>query len=337
MKKIAIVILANTLAVFSMFACGKNHDTRFSNPVTAYDWPDPTIWYSEGRFYSVATGVGAVLTSTDLANWTILDNPPLSSEARARAKAIGRHFWAPDVTRIGDSWMMYLTCYNSSTDCGIVALTSKNPSGPFDYVGLITHSKDNGISDTIDPEVLTDPATGKVWLFFGSVGKVHRVQLSDDGRSLAPGATFTHVAGLTYSQDNTRNKVFEGSYLYQHGGYWYLFVSSGNYSNASYKIKVGRSESLEGEFLDKDGRKMTEGNATAVLSSKDGDNFYGPGHDGEIFTDLRGQEYMLYHCHDKSSGKSSRFTFLQRIYWDEAGWPYFETGKPLAEELAPKF
>ena len=47
--------------------------------------------------------------------------------------------------------------------------------------------------------------------------------------------------------------------------------------------------------------------------------------------------YMLFHCHNRASGTRSRFTFLQRLFWDAEGWPYFEGGKVLAEDLAPLF
>ncbi len=311
-------------------------EALFANPVIPSDWPDPTIWESDGVYYSVATGVRAVCSSTDLVNWSSLPGPVLSDSAMAAARNIGAHFWAPDVIRIGDRWMLYLTCYNSAADCGIAAFSSDCASGPFEYAGLITHSRETGIFDTIDPEVVLDDSTGRLWLFFGSVGMVHRVELNPDGTTLAPDAGYVHVAGLKIDRDRTRAKVFEGSYLHRHGGFWYLFVSSGYYYDNSYTLKVGRSPSLDGIFLDREGRAMTDGNATVVLSGEGGDNFYGPGHNGEIFTDRSGQDYMFYHCHRRASGSASRFMMLQRLCWDEDGWPYFETGKPVGWDTVPE-
>ncbi len=310
---------------------------KFQNPVLRYDWPDPTIWYDGNRFYTVATGIGSMFASKDMVSWYKVNGTPLTMAAREKAKENGSNFWAPDVVKVGEKWMLYLTCYNSATDCGIAAFSSESVSGPFEWVGMITHSKDTGIQDTIDPEVVFDEGTSRLWLFFGSIGSIHRVLLSPDGCSLAPDAQYTKVAGLTYAQDKTRAKVFEGSYLHRHDGYWYLFVSSGNYGNSSYRVKVGRSPSLEGQFVDKEGNKMLDGYASEILTSLEGDNYYGPGHNGEIFTDQRGQDYMFYHCHDASTGSKARYTFLQRIFWDRDGWPYFEGGKPLGEDYKPKF
>lgn len=310
---------------------------KYHNPVMPFDWPDPTVWHDGDRFYTVSTGIGSIFASKDMVHWYKMNSTPLSIAARNEARTHGSNFWAPDVVKVGSKWMLYLTCYNSADNCGIAAFSSDSASGPFEWEGIITHSTDTGIQDTIDPEVVYDPESSKLWLFFGSIGSIHRVLLSQDGCSVAPGAEYIKVAGLTYSQDKSREKVFEGSYLYRHGNYWYLFVSSGNYGNSSYRIKVGRSTSLEGEFLSKDGKKMLDGFATEILTSQSGDNYYGPGHNGEIFTDQRGQEYMFYHCHDASSGTKARYTFLQRIFWDKDGWPYFDGGKPVGEDYMPKF
>ncbi len=308
----------------------------FENPVIAADWPDPTIWEHNGTFYSVATGVRTILTSTDLVHWTDSGKAPLSREAYQKARSFGRNFWAPDVVKIGRKWMLYLTCYNSDRDCGIFAFSSDAPDGPFDFVSKITHSKDTGIKDTIDPEVVRDGT--QLWLFFGSVGRVHRIKLDKTGTAPAEGAEYELVAGMDIDTDPSRQTVFEGSYLHRHGSWWYLFVSSGHFGDGSYRIRVGRSSSLDGVFLDKSGSKMSEGYGTVILSSVSGDRFYGPGHNGEIFTDKTGQDYILYHCHDASSTVSgSRSTLLQRIYWDEDGWPFFKTGKPLAIDESPIF
>ena len=84
---------------------------------------------------------------------------------------------------------------------------------------------------------------------------------------------------------------------------------------------------------------MTEGNATEVIASAQGDAFFGPGHNGEIFTDSTGQDYILYHCHNNSvdGSASHRFMMLQRLYWDKDGWPYVKDGKPAGGDIAPKF
>lgn len=315
--------------------------TPFDNPVIREDFPDPTIWKAGDTYYALATGVGRVIwSSPDLVNWSYSSQRAINEEDTAEAQKYGSHFWAPDMIRIGEYWNLYLTLYNSLHDCGIALFRSTSETGPFSWVGMITHSTTNGgIKDTIDPEVVIDPDSGKVWLFFGSTGKVHRVELTSDGTALAPNAIFTHVAGVDVDTNVDRLKVFEGSYLYKHGNWWYLFASAGLYSDFTYRIVVGRSSSITGEFLNREGKSMKEGYATELMTSRGRDAFYGPGHNAEIFTDSKGQDYILYHCHNKSinGSKDARFLMLQRLFWDEDGWPYFENGKATPSDYSPEF
>ena len=308
----------------------------FRNPVIDSSWPDPTVWTDGSRYYTICTGVRTTMASEDLVNWTDLKTAPLSEDAMAAAKAVGKKLWAPDVVKIGDRWMLYLTCYESAEYCGISVFESESATGPWEFIGRLTHSTENGIKDSIDPEVVVDPETGKVWLFFGSIGGIHRVELTSDGKRLADGAIFEHVAGLDVNTNSTRSRVYEGAYLHHRDGYWYLFASAGRYFDHSYGIVVGRSRTLEGTFTDKEGKKMSGGHASAILQSAPKDDFFGPGHNGEIITDSNGQDYILYHCHHRTDGKDTgRKTLLQRIYWDEDGWPRFDTGKPVIVEQMP--
>ena len=330
----------------------------FSNPVFAHDWPDPTIWQGDDSLYytfstagtNYAKGLGKFLWSEDMVTWDTIPDYVWTSQTLSQLKQYGSSLWAPQVTRIGGRWLMYLTCYGtSSADPSIVVLTldsetfptSEGLHGPWSLDGVITSSKENHIIDTIDPFVTEDTITGRVWMFFGSTGRNYRVELAADGLSLSDSASFTHVAGLSLAEDTKRNKVFEGAYLYYRDGYWYYFVSSGMYSNYTYSLKVGRSPSLDGTFVNKSGDLMTEGYATTLLSTNSDDkDFFGPGHCGEIFEDNDGHTYMYYHCHAKDvpitvAGYIPRALMLQQIYWDDEGWPYFEGGKPLAQEEWP--
>ena len=176
-----------------------------------------------------------------------------------------------------------------------------------------------------------DDQTGKVWLVFGSIGGIHQVELSKDGLSLAKDAVYKHIAGQDIEKDNSRLTVFEGSYVYKRDGWWYLFASAGRYNDYSYAIVVGRSRNAEGPFLTKEGKDMVDGYGTAILTSSPYDLFYGPGHDGEIFTDKNGDTFIIYHTHRGNypaertkKSHNTRFTNLQRIYWDKDGWPYFK-------------
>lgn len=299
------------------------------NPVWPHNWPDPTIWQDGSEYFCIATRPLHMLRSTDLMHWEMAEQTPIDSASWDTLHRIASHYWAPDVTCVNGRRLLYLTLYNSAEDSNIAVLRQEN-DGQFHFVRLLTRSRDTGIDDTIDPEVVEEPRSGRVWLFFGSVGGIHRIQLSRDGENLLPGAKYEHVAGRTNKQDPSRQTVFEGSYLHRHGKYWYLFVSSGFYGDHTYTLQVGRSKKLTGTFRDREGRPMAEGHATPVIQSEAGDFFYGPGHCGEIYTAANGKQYIFYHSHVRSTHPRNRPMMMQEILWDKAGWPYVEGGKPSA-------
>ena len=302
---------------------------QVENPVWPRNWPDPTIWQADdGLYYCIATNPRRSLVSNDLFSWSMSDISPIDAESWKTMSSIAHNYWAPDVTKVGGKRLMYITLYNSAEDSNIAVLQESSPC-QFQYKGIITRGRETGIEDTIDPEVVTDPKTGRVWMFFGSVGGIHRIELTSDGLSVKEGAKYQHVAGLTVHKCPDRSQVFEGSYLHWHKGYWYLFVSSGYYGNHTYQLQVGRSKELTGEFLNREGKPMVEGFATPVLHSDEDDNFFGPGHCGEICTAIDDNEYIFYHCHVRESQRpGQRPLFMSRIQWDKDGWPYIEGGKP---------
>ena len=352
-----------SLMLFALLSVGilRAEETKFfSNPVFAHDWADPDVWQGDdGNYYTFSTagakysgGLGKFLCSEDMVRWDTIPDYVWTLETLAQLKKYGDNIWAPQVVKIKDQWLMYVSCYTSESKSAIAVLTLDSETfptgdgahGPWSFHSVLTQSSVSKIHDTIDPFVVEDPETGKVWMFFGGVDKVYRVELASDGLSLAEeNPTYTHVAGLKYSEDHSREKVFEASSLYYHDGYWYLFVSAGLYSDYSYSLKVGRSETLTGDFVDKNGNSLKDGIATKILStSKSSTDFWGPGHNGGIFKDIEGRTYMYYHCHAKDvpvtvAGYTPRALMLQQMFWGENGWPYFKGGKPVGTEECPAY
>ncbi len=308
----------------------------YTNPVWQRDWPDPTVWKADdGYFYSMSTNCEVVIKSTNLVDWEDAHIDPFDKESKAKLQAAGWNLWAPDVTTINGKRLCYVACYNGANDASICVSKEVSPNH-FEFVGILTQGKVTGIADTIDPEVVVDDETGKVWLFFGSIGGIHRIELTSDGMALKEGAEYTRVAGLNSDQDPSRIKVLEGSYLYKNGEYWYLFVSSGWYNNNTYQLRVGRSKSLEGEFVDKYGNPLLSGIATPVVYSTK--RFYGPGHCGEIIKDDLGRNFITYHCHDSQIDNGGpRPMFLQELFWDKDGWPYLSNDSRVATEADAPF
>lgn len=307
----------------------------YSNPVLRPDFPDPTIWNGEdGYFYALATGDVSTRTmyrSTNLIDWeNTLDLPYSNNVAQTILSYFGDYtdYWAPCVYKVKEGqWNMYLT----KPSGGIAFLTSKYPTYGYEFVKFTTAP----FGDYIDPDVARD-RDGSLWMFAGSAAMMHRRQMTDDGLDFAEGSEWVHVAGRPSGESGNTNRIktFEGEYLYRHKGYWYLFCSSGQYGNSTYAIRVVRSVTLDGTFVDKEGNLATDGYAETIMSSNG--NLYGPGHNGSIFVDADGKTWMLYHSHWSNASESwHRPMCLDEVLWDEDGWPYFNGGTPSLSHVAP--
>lgn len=108
--------------------------------------------------------------------------------------------------------------------------------------------------------------------------------MANPPKKVASGAASTNIAYVP-SGDHAQ----EASFVYKYGSYYYLFFSVGKCcgydanrpaAGQEYKIKVCRSSTPTGGYVDKSGKKCTEGGGTTVLESHDwvyGKTFLRPG------------------------------------------------------------
>jgi len=69
---------------------------------------------------------------------------------------------------------------------------------------------------------------------------------------------------------------------------------------STYNVRVGRSASLTGPYLDKAGTPMTDGGGTLVISGTP--SWKGPGHNSIV--ESAGQTYLVYHAYSVANGGS---------------------------------
>lgn len=325
-----------TFGASPAFAAG-----TFLNPVIAEDWPDPTVWKGEdGFYYSVATRLRTVRRSANLVDWEDLRKDPLTSAARFALTNLTSRVWAPSVARLGGRWVMHVSLFVNSEDNRIQALVADTPGGPFSFHGNVIDSRREGIFNTIDPYAFEHD--GRVWLFFGSCQDgIHCVELTADGLSIKPGAPIVHVAGHRASKTNRQDLwgkpgAYEGSYVLNRRGWCYLFVSSGKYDDGTYCLSVGRAKTVDGIFFDRKGHSLTQGLAEPILKGLPGARFFGPGHNGNVFSSVDGRDWMFFHAHDHNRARAAdRPTLLQELRWTADGWPYFDGGVPRELEECP--
>lgn len=79
---------------------------------------------------------------------------------------------------------------------------------------------------------------------------------------------------------------------------------------------VGRSKTITGPYLDKDGKPLNEGGGT--LLAKGDENFFGVGHNSTYTFD--GKDYLIYHAYDaKQNGRP--ILQVKQLQWDKDLWP----------------
>ena len=109
----------------------------------------------------------------------------------------------------------------------------------------------------------------------------------------------------------------EAPYLVRHEEHYYLFTSWDSCcrgGDSTYKIAVGRSSSLQGPYVDRDGRPLLDGGGTVLLETRE--DHVGPGGQS-VFGDT-----LAYHYYDGANEASPYLPTLglETISWVD-GWP----------------
>lgn len=265
---------------------------------------DPsTVVECDGKYYTFGTGGGGLI-SEDGWKWN-------SGGVRPGGGA------APDAIKIGDR---YLVVYGATGGSGnhkgaILTMWNKtlDPKSPdFKYSEPVVVATSDGYeeSDAIDPGVMLDPVTGRLWLSYGTYfGFIRVVELDPKTGKRVEGNKPVNVA-----------IVCEASDLIYHDGWYYLLATHGTCCdgpNSTYNIVVGRSKSVTGPYIDNVGRDMLEGGGKMVAVTS-GD-LIGPGHFGRIIVG-EGIEKMSCHYEADLAQGGRSVLGIRPLVWKN-GWP----------------
>jgi len=312
----------------SMSVEAQDSDYYYSNPVLNKDFPDPTIVRApSGMFYAFATGRNVQrYSSKDLVHWSRRTDAFTES---TRPNINSGSVWAPDINYVDGKYVMYYSqsVWGGEWTCGIGVATSDSPTGTFVDQGKLFTSEEIGVQNSIDP-FYYEMEDGSKYLFWGSFRDIYAIQLSDDGMALKEGAVKKKIAG----------GLTEGTYIYKHDGYYYLFGSAGSCCdglNSTYRLVVARSKNLLGPYTSKSGGTTIDNNFSEVLHK--GNGVVGPGHCSEIVEDDLGQTWIMYHGYQEADVDKGRCLFLDQVMWDSNGWPYIISDKPSTSWDKPVF
>ena len=309
---------------------------EYHNPVIRIAAPDPTaIRLEDGTYYLYATEDIRnlpIFKSENMVDWEevgtaftdatrpdFVDNNPEGKHAA---------LWAPDIQYIKGKYVLTysLAEWGNHWISTIGYAVADKPEGPFTPKGKLFNSRDVNVENSIDQFLYEED--GKYYVLWGSFFGIYIMELdvTDDVTITPKLETKRQIAGNAY----------EGINLWKRDGYYYLFGSIGSCcegEKSTYTTVVGRSESLFGPYVDKSGGKMLENKHEVVLHKDSA--FVGTGHNALLQLDDEGNTWMLYHAFELSNLGAQRQVLLDRVLWDEAGWPYVENHQPSHSALMP--
>ena len=282
---------------------------------------DPsTIVQCDGAYWVFGTGRGVISRhSSDLMTWEA--GPPVFTNAPAwTTNAVPNHrgrFWAPDVIQAGGRYLLYnsVSTWGSRVSAiGLVMNRTLNPRSPdfrWEDGGIVVQTSDRDDFNAIDPNVMRDK-DGRLWLAFGSFWSgIKLVELNPQtGLRLAADSP---VHSLAWKE------AIEAACLYRRGDHYFLFVNWGRCCrgvNSTYNIRVGRSASVTGPYLDKDGVDLLRGGGSLVLDTSG--HYIGPGHPGIL--NQGGTNWLSYHFYNGQHQGRAELDLLP-LRWSNDGWP----------------
>ena len=307
----------------------------YQNPVINQSAADPTVILAhDGYFYLYATGGNVpVYRSRNLVEWKYIGSA-FTSQTRPNWEPMkGRAIWAPEIRYIKDKYVLYYSwaIWGKQDECHIGVATADSPEGPFIDHGCLINGKEIGVRNSIDQFYIEE--NGKKYMFWGSFNGIYATELTDDGLAVK-----RKTDGTPVLLKKVCGAKFEATNIYKRGDYFYLFASVGSCCdglNSTYRAVVGRSKNLLGPYVDDKGGDMLQNNFKLVVNKNN--TWVGPGHNSILIKDDEGTEWMIYHSYKADAVADGRVVLLDRLRWDENGWPYIKGLEPSNSDLVPVF
>lgn len=351
------------------------HD-REKNP--CFESHDPGMMYDpvSGWCYSYSTD-GAITSpyrqgiqirrSRDFVEFEYV-GMALSEKAIAEGRDNGEYsptggFWAPFTEYVNGEYRMYYSATKAfgSSESRIWLAVAAHPEGPFENRGVVadTWGTTDAEPNAIDAHVVDTPE-GRKYLVYGSFFGGIFVKELDPKNGLCLNCTAKELGRrIAVKPEHSYIDGPEGAAVLYHPEWkkYLLFLSYG-WLGDDYDIRVGISDSVEGPYLDREGKsldgvslgqKLAGSYQFAAEQPYAADTpkeetpeqiwhfggFRGPGHGVPFYHEPTGQYFFVHHVRDGawnlyhgSELPGDRLTFymhymaVRRMYFVE-GWPVF--------------
>lgn len=294
---------------------------------------DPVMIKQDSIYYIFCTGRGiSVWSSPDMKQWK-KENPVFDKAPEWAVKAVpgyNGHTWAPDISFHNGQYYLYYSAsaFGKNTSCiGLATNKTLNPASKdfkwVDHGKVIQSVPGRDMWNAIDPNLVIDKSN-TAWLVFGSFWNGIKItRLNNELTGVSQPELWHTIASRARSfvlpDSVAGDAAIEAPFVFQKDDYYYLFVSY-DYccrgEKSTYKIMVGRSDKIEGPYVDRDGVPMNIGGGSLVL---EGDkNWNGVGHNAVVSFD--GVDYIVFHAYDANDKGISKLR-IEKLNWVR-GWPF---------------
>jgi arabinan endo-1,5-alpha-L-arabinosidase len=295
---------------------------------------DPSIIKAGDRYYLFCTHGGIYIrTSDDLYHWERPFPPSVFPPTNAPdwtqqlIPGSNNDIWAPDISYYNDKFHLYYSVSTFGSNRSVIGLatnvTLDSESDDYEWVdeGLVIESVSSDAYNCIDPNFVMD-ADGVPWLAFGSFWSGIKMRRLDyaTGKLSADDETLYSLASRTVNYG-----AVEAPFIIQREGFYYLFASYDfccRGTESTYHVRVGRSETVTGPYVDRDGVDMLNDGGTQVTYPTE--RWRGPGHNAILHDN--DADYIVYHAYD-ANNMGAETLRIAPLTWDN-GWPAL---CPLAE------
>lgn len=236
--------------------------------------------------------------------------------------------WAPDVSLVNGTYTLYYSVSQGGSQHSAIGV-AQSPSmeiGSWTDLGEVVRSNGDKNFNCIDPNLIVGDK-GLQFTFGSYWDGIFQIPLSDVKTPAAdlPG---THLAG-------NGGRPAEGGIVYKSpdSKYYFMFFSDGTTPlggaksrpapGKEYKVRVGRSKSAKGPFVDKDGNALTDKRdpPTGTLLLGSHDDVYAPGGQSVFRDPVSNRDVMVYH-YVKLSDPVGGPSYLGLNYLDfSSDWP----------------
>ena len=332
-----MVVLVSILAACAPDSPGPAEDTgeTASPTATPNNYPDPLplsgdidlvhdpsmIRAPDGTYLLYSTGHNLqIRTSDDLRTFTAEgsvwpEGAPWTEEFTSPGDP--GSLWAPDISYHDGTFYLYYSAssFGSQNSAIFLATSRTGLSGSWKNLGKVWQTSSADDYNAIDPNLVVDD-TGW-WLSFGSFWsglKMIRID-PDTGKQASKDKKLYALATRPLSA----NGAVEAPYIVRHDDHYYLFASFDACCrgvDSTYRTMVGRSTSVTGPYVDREGTKMSDGGGTEVLASHG--TFLGPGHPAVL---QDGSDwFLIYHYYYDEFNQGAARLAMNKLEWVD-GWP----------------